>query len=536
MTYVTHAELAAADGAELVGSQLPASASIDRTVQNRLSDRISLLDFIPVALHADIRDRQPYAADLSSYVQAALDDVAPGATLYAPSGIYRLELPVVAENSVTLCGDPGRETMDNSWDYGDSGTIFDYRGTTGTAFTFTAPANSGRVNVVLRDFLVRGSLITEQGMSGNCIEVRGDDHVVAVRVLIDNVHCCEAPEHGLCIHTAVYGGTIDNFFGHRNGKNGLRMVAGNAVGVGEFRLGRIRCFDNGHEGTGDQEKAGVLWLGGTLRVDQMSSSESAGAGLIFGGGPAIIDMLQLESNEGSASLIVGQPDAGVQSLTINCLHTAPGTAFTGQHVRINSNAHRVQIHGGFLGDTLGLNGCHIFREAGSQELIYDGLGSTAPLVIKDQSDGYGTHQIIQVYARQQAAGALLTGDGTDVFWAPDTEVLDNRNTYDVATGIFTAPVTGLYDIEAVITLVGLNSAHDRAAVMFGASSGNHVYRIGNVGAMRDASNQFVLQARARLPLQQGETARVAFNVGGGAPTVGFLGGGETGFLSVVTAH
>jgi hypothetical protein len=43
-----------------------------RTVQGRFRETISVLDFIPVALHDDIQDGTS-ATDVSSYVQLALD-------------------------------------------------------------------------------------------------------------------------------------------------------------------------------------------------------------------------------------------------------------------------------------------------------------------------------------------------------------------------------------------------------------------------------------------------------------------------------
>jgi len=506
------------------------------TIQAKLRERRSLLDFIPPNLHASIADRSN-TTSLSTYIQNALNNVPAGAELYAPSGTYRMAAAVSATRSITLTGDPARETFDNSWDTGAGGTVFDYRGTTGDAFTFAAPnAVNSRVNVVLRDFIVRGARVSASGTTGNCITINGRTQAgTAVRLLVDNVQCCEAAEHGLSLTNAVYGGSVANFFAHQCGKNGLRGTS-SADPVGEMLFSRIRLFSNGDTGAGAAETAGLYWSGGSVVFDQLSSTENTGPGAVLGGGPIVINGLQLESNAGTSQLLLGENGNGIQSVVIHGLNTAPGTGYTGTHVYITQYAVRVAIHGGYLSDTLGAGGEHIYREAGTTELIYDGLGSQATFTVVDVSAAYGTHQIVQVFARDSAGLTDATGDATAVTWKPDTEIIDNMGAYAVSTGTFTAPVTGLYDFEVAIPLSQLGAAHDRCTVFFTATSYSRTYRAGNVGAMRSANNEYTVEVRARIPMKQGETCVVSFDVTGGTKTVDTIGGSTFGFLSIVTAH
>lgn len=97
MTNVTHAELAADDGASLVGHILDAgfgAGTEARTVQDGLRETVSLLDFIPLAEHAAIYAGSS-TTDLTAYFDAALayvegfDD---GGEIYIPRGSYKMSM------------------------------------------------------------------------------------------------------------------------------------------------------------------------------------------------------------------------------------------------------------------------------------------------------------------------------------------------------------------------------------------------------------------------------------------------------------
>jgi hypothetical protein len=64
------------------------TGAISRTVHGKFRETISVLDFIPTALHDDIADGTS-ATDVSSYVQLALNEwVTSGFELYIPAGTY----------------------------------------------------------------------------------------------------------------------------------------------------------------------------------------------------------------------------------------------------------------------------------------------------------------------------------------------------------------------------------------------------------------------------------------------------------------
>ena len=82
-----------------------AGSSVIRTAEGKLSDIISVLDFIPEAEHAAILARTS-TTDVAAYFQAAIDhiDGIGYGTLYIPSGRYRAASPVTLCNNLTLLG------------------------------------------------------------------------------------------------------------------------------------------------------------------------------------------------------------------------------------------------------------------------------------------------------------------------------------------------------------------------------------------------------------------------------------------------
>ena len=82
------------------------TGSVTRTVESKLREAVSVLDFIPVSEHAAIR------AGTSTYdckpdIQAAIDylfSLFGKGDLYFPSGLYRANSPIIQKNGVTLSG------------------------------------------------------------------------------------------------------------------------------------------------------------------------------------------------------------------------------------------------------------------------------------------------------------------------------------------------------------------------------------------------------------------------------------------------
>ena len=480
-------------------------------------------------------------AEVSAEMKAKIDRVPQGSAIYFPSGTYEISAGLTSDGGMTLRGDPGRENFDNSWDYGGGGTVIHHTATTGDGFVISPPdLEIRRISAALSGFTLRGGSVSDKATAGNGLVLNGrkGHGQTFVKAAIDGVNVCEFPERGMSLVGSVYGGSIRDMFLSNNGHNGFGATDG-GNNIGEIVFSRVRCFQNGNRGSTDQEKAGFLWIGGAFTADMISASENFGAGMILGGGPIFIGHAQTESNGGGEQIVLGQPRASAMATIMSGL-VAPGRSYPGKCIHITADTARTVLGNIFFADSLSGAGTHITRDAKAGQLVMLAAPRSATaLMIDDKANtdlGYLTHAFCQIFARLGVGSTDVTGDGTDVDWKPDAEILDASGNYNFSTGVFTAMFSGVYDFEWVIPLERLSPVHDSATVFVVATSYSRQYFVGNVGAMRDGENRYTIQGRARVPMVGGDTCKIMFNVSGGTKTVDTIGGGLSGFLSITTAH
>ena len=84
--------------------------AVYRTVQDKLREWVSVLDFIPASLHSGIRNGTN-TTNLESYIQSAIDSVSAGGSLYFPAGTYQVAAALsVVTNHVRIYGASRRGT------------------------------------------------------------------------------------------------------------------------------------------------------------------------------------------------------------------------------------------------------------------------------------------------------------------------------------------------------------------------------------------------------------------------------------------
>ena len=125
---VSQAVLATAAGSEGVGFLQTGTDAVLRSISDKLLGYVDVLDFIPVNLHAAIRNMTS-SADVTVYIQKAIDSLQTlGGTVYIPAGKYYTTDTLTMRSGVSLRG-AGRH-INFSGGTNLFGTWIDYHGDT----------------------------------------------------------------------------------------------------------------------------------------------------------------------------------------------------------------------------------------------------------------------------------------------------------------------------------------------------------------------------------------------------------------------
>ena len=142
---------------------------------------------------------------------------------------------------------------------------------------------------------------------------------------------------------------------------------------------------------------------------------------------------------------------------------------------------------GTIGGSTGSIDNAILRANGTGGSTIQGQTSGGPIL---NDDGSVVNTVQPAFlAYNSAPDANVTGDGTFVTVDFDTEVFDQGGDFSADT--FTAPVTGRYQLTAVITLTGMTAANDGTAVQIVTS--NRTYSGASI-----QKNNFVIESAIML--------------------------------------
>ena len=119
--------------------------------------------------------------------------------------------------------------------------------------------------------------------------------------------------------------------------------------------------------------------------------------------------------------------------------------------------------------------------------------------------------------------ANVTGDNTAYTVIFDTELYDNLSNYNTGTGVFTAPVAGVYQFNTAISVYNLGASHTVGYVYLNTSSSAPIY--GNTwspeaAAGVPATTQCTFVACSLIKLPIGGTVSVVITIAGSTKTVG----------------
>lgn len=118
----------------------------------------------------------------------------------------------------------------------------------------------------------------------------------------------------------------------------------------------------------------------------------------------------------------------------------------------------------------------------------------------------------------------VTGNGTVYTFIPDTEVFDQGGDFTLASGTFTAPITGKYWLESVVFLQQIGASHTNGTLQIVAS--NRTARVWQVNPTSiDESGFFEQSGGTLMDMEASDTATVQITVSGSTLTVDLLGNG-----------
>ncbi len=132
-------------------------------------------------------------------------------------------------------------------------------------------------------------------------------------------------------------------------------------------------------------------------------------------------------------------------------------------------------------------------------------------------------------AYQSARVLNVTGNGTTYTVLFDSEVFDQSGSYNPATGIFTAPVTGRYHFDTNVETLGYGGAHTYCLLELVASNrtARLVGTIYGAGAINTqvGGNQFDTGGSILIDMDANDTAKITVAVAGSTLTVAVDGAG-----------
>jgi len=166
----------------------------------------------------------------------------------------------------------------------------------------------------------------------------------------------------------------------------------------------------------------------------------------------------------------------------------------------------------------------------------------------DPSSGTELWKMTQTGARTMAqqpsfiaslsANALnVTGDGSVYTLVADNELADRGSDYDNATGIFTAPVTGLYFFTVTFECSQVAVTHTGCTIRLQTTPRRWLSNTHNPGAIIDGSG-LTISNSWMIPLSATDTVTVELDITGGALVVDVQGdiGGPTTTQTYFAGH
>ena len=297
------------------------------------------------------------------------------------------------------------------------------------------------------------------------------------------------------------------------------------------------------------------WLLPANNLSELTNIAAARANLGLGGAATVntgVSGAVVPLLNGANSWSAGQTvSAGGQSWQLQLNETTPG-AFDNNVLYANNGASewllgaRDHTGGGDFGlynYTLGAFDLNVSNTTGlvtvSHGLTTSGgtttLGGSATDATVINSTSVTKPNAPAFSARLTTDLTNVTGDGTIYTVVFPTTIFDRDSNFNTGTGVFTAPVTGLYQFNFYCTLTGMTSSHTRAYVQIVTTARAYVLQIGSPYAEQTSAGFVGYTLTALADMTANDTAKAVIEVLGGAKVVSLNSNAGTG-ASNPTCH
>lgn len=300
-------------------------------------------------------------------------------------------------------------------------------------------------------------------------------------------------------NSTINGGTVG--IGSDNANNTISIGTASAAG-------RTINIGNTTGTSGISELVGT----GNFSLDGAASSTyaigaSTTTGTITIGGTAQTGTITLGSSSGTNTVAIG---AGTGATTVNIATGA-------------TNAKTVSIATGAVANTVTIGStsgaASLNLKSGSGNII-----SNSGFTVDSSGRNYNTTQPAFSAYLSSATSNNVTGDGTGYSIIFDQTIYNVGTSYNTGTGVFTAPIAGLYYFNLAIMAKNIGS-HDTLQLQINTATQSFQGSYCNPSTMKANGNFLQVNMAQLIKLSASDTVSFAIVVAGSTKTVGINGGG-----------